>query len=211
MPSGRQRARLFCLICILLFLGGAHLQSATGQQVSDAPATLEAPQAETEVTELAPEERNLIALRSLLSSIETIKKEIDDLREQEASAATDAEREEFSQALEAKAPQFKRLLEDLDVVATGIDIRGYEKEGHLPTDISSEFQEFMRPLVGQLKELTAKPREVEDLRSKLSQRQIEKATEGVAHIDLLLGAAREKITIDTLRTLRALLASCLPR
>ncbi|MGI9240484.1 MAG: hypothetical protein ACR2RV_06765, partial [Verrucomicrobiales bacterium] len=69
--------------------------------------------------------------------------------------------------------------------------------------------ELLRPLVGQLKELTAKPREMENLRSKAAhyEEQIAIAQEAIGHLDLLLETARDKTVVDTLRTLRVLWVS----
>ena len=112
----------------------------------------------------------------------------------------------INEELQAKILQFERLTEDLGVVATGIDGAGYDGDSNLSADLSREFQDFLRPIVRQLKELTAKPREIEDLRSRASHRrnQIKLANQAIGRIDLLLASANDETVTETLRALRTL-------
>ncbi len=156
------------------------------------------------VGEPTGEARSLAALKSLQSSIDAVEQEIAALRQQLQAAATDTEKEELAQELQATIAQRDQLRQDLETVATGVDLEEYEKNGSQPADIATEFQDFLRPIVGQLKDLTSKPREIEGLRTDLAQaqRQIKQANNALGNIDELLAVAENDEVLAKLRTLR---------
>ena len=44
-------------------------------------------------------------------------------------------------------------IDQMETVATGVDLEAFEKNSSQPTDLSSEFEDFLRPIVGQLKDI----------------------------------------------------------
>lgn len=186
---------------------------ASPAPTADPPeAVMTAPDANTPVdpapivrVEPTTEERSLAAIRSLLASIEASEVQIDALRKQLTAAETETEKEEIAEELQGQIAQRDQLRLDLETVATGVDLEAYQQNGSAPSDIASEFQDFLRPIVGELKDLTSKPREIEGLRTDVAQakRQIERAEHAVANIDDLLGVAEDESVLEKLRLLRS--------
>lgn len=184
------------------------LPLVSAQQPAEPPptATAEAsaaPKPEP-VVEPTPEEKSLAAISSLRTSIMAVEAEIEAVRKQLKAVSTPAEQEKFAEEIQAKNLQRDQLVRDLETVATGVDLEAYLQNGNAPADISKEFEDFLRPIIGELKDLTSKPREIEGLRTKVAQteRQIEQAKSGISHIDELLAVAKEAAILKELRNLR---------
>ena len=75
-----------------------------------------------------------------------------------------------------------RVRRDIETLATGVEPDGVNGAGAIPADLGAEFEDFVRPIIGELKALTAKPREIEALRTNVArrQRQIEQANKPVS-------------------------------
>ncbi len=181
-----------------IFVGTALL----GQETPAPPPAAETPA--VVVSEPTPEELSLAAIGSLRESITAAETEIAALRKQLARANIASEQEEITQTLQGRIAQRDQLRADLETVATGVDLKAFEQNGGLPTDLATEFEDFLRPIIGQLKDLTSKPREIEGLRTAVAQteRQIKQARGALQHIDELLAAAEEDGVLAELRGLR---------
>ncbi|MCB1230595.1 MAG: hypothetical protein KDN19_10030 [Verrucomicrobiae bacterium] len=213
------RPRFTALLRCLATLAGAGAMivspsSAILAQEAAAPAKTTPPeppasQAQPDATPPPPppepseETRSLNALQSLQASIAAIETQIATLRHQLEAAATEAEKEEVAEELRAAVAQRDQMRTDLETVATGVDLEAFEKNSSQPTDLSSEFEDFLRPIVGQLKDLTSKPREIEGLRTDVAQaqRQIKQAENALGHIDELLAVAENDQVLEKLRSL----------
>lgn len=208
MPSSKVRrfqklipsSLLVSLICAVPF-GPV---PAPGQQPSP-PAASEASPAKGATSTLTTnaEERSLVAIRDLLASLTGIESEIATLRRTLAKAATQPERDSADAELQAKIAQRDQVRKDIETIATGVDLDYFAGVSTTPSDIAAEFEDFVRPIIGELKELTSKPREIEALRVSVTkqERQIEQARSAVAHISELLAAASDPSVVAELTNL----------
>ncbi len=188
----------------LVVSGTVLLGTGLGQQATP-PDSPPSPPAEVEpVVEPTPEERSLAAIASLRISILAVETEIEAIRKQLKAAVTTAEQEKIAEDLQLKNRQRDQLVRDLETVATGVDLDAFAQNSNAPADISKEFEDFLRPIIGELKDLTSKPREIEGLRTRVgqSERQIEQAKKGIEHLDELLAVAEEDGVVEELRNLR---------
>ncbi|MCB1088543.1 MAG: hypothetical protein KDM63_16015, partial [Verrucomicrobiae bacterium] len=161
------------------------------------------PPATVPVVELTAEEKSLAAIRSLLTSLGSAETELTQLRRSLSKAVTQAERDQIAAEIEAKGTQRDQLRHDIESVATGIDLDQFSGTGSTPNDLATEFEDFIRPIIGELKSLTSKPREIEALRGNVAkyQRQIEQAKSAIDHLNDLLAAAAEPVVTTQLRDL----------
>jgi predicted nucleic acid-binding Zn-ribbon protein len=203
-------AILSSLLAFGLAWGG---QVAHGQDTDTAAPVL--PQAEASppsapakrpVTEPTLEEKSIAAIAGLKVSILAIKTEIDALRTKLNQATTAAEQEQIAADIQVKVSEQKAQENNLEKVATGVDPQAYLKNGADETDLATEFEDFLRPILSVGKELTAKPRQIEALRTNVAnhKHQIELAQKAITNLDNLLaasGSADEAVVID-LRNLR---------
>jgi len=106
------------------------------------------------------------ALESVLESIELVKMELSELRSS-IESATEVEKEELTAQVQELTARKDALQSDFESIATGVDPVDYE--GSLTQEflLSDEIDALLEPIIGELKELTKKPREIEQLRSQL--------------------------------------------
>ncbi|MDF1824943.1 MAG: hypothetical protein P1U68_09895 [Verrucomicrobiales bacterium] len=110
---------------------------------------------------------SLSALESVRESIDLLESEIKET-EKRLNDAKDSEKAAIADSLKDLMARQESLQSDFESIATGIDPSAYE--GNLVEDfvLKNEVDALLEPIIAELKELTAKPREIEELRSDLS-------------------------------------------
>lgn len=106
-------------------------------------------------------------LSSVLESIQSVDASIDRLNAARTTASPD-ELETINEEIRSLSIRRDELRGDFETIATGIAPPEFDQG--LPTkfDLRQEVDKLIRPLVEELNDLTAKPREIEQLRSDLS-------------------------------------------
>lgn len=116
----------------------------------------------------APEEPpSVLALNSVRHSIKSTDERIALLAEEEKTA-TAAERERIEAEIKSLVARRAVLRSDFESIATGIDPAEYDQAATVKFVLSDELHALVRPIVDELKELTKKPREIEQFRSELA-------------------------------------------
>jgi hypothetical protein len=187
------RATLFLLSALLAWCPFSPAQQPEPAPVERLPAI-----------EPGPNGTTLAALRNLMASKKAAEEERLRLKNELAKAVTAAEKEQLATKVEEKTRQRDEIRRDIETLATGVEPDGVNGAGTIPADLGAEFEDFVRPIIGELKALTAKPREIEALRSKVArqQRQIEQASRAIARLDELLAVASEQALATELRSIR---------
>jgi len=132
-----------------------------GQEIVAAPEV-------TAAVELAPDVvKSLEALRSVRESLTLVKEEIATV-EALSRTATETEIPQIEAELSLLNARQQSLQDDFEAIATGIDPEAFE--GNLDTEfvLTNELDTLLEPIIGELKSLTEKPREIEQLRSDLA-------------------------------------------
>ncbi|MAS96910.1 MAG: hypothetical protein CMO55_27280 [Verrucomicrobiales bacterium] len=112
-------------------------------------------------------DRPLEALHSVLESMELIDAEIQKLNADRADA-TELEKEQIEAAIAELNTKKDQLQGDFESIATGINPEDYEDSIAEVFVLAEEVDTLLRPIIEELKDLTEKPREIEELRSDLA-------------------------------------------
>ncbi len=126
------------------------------------------------------------ALTSIHDSIRSLEKRIASLSS-ELAAPTLPNRESLELERKELATRRDSLQIDFDVVATGIDPGDYAPKPQEAFDLRRELEDLIRPIVDELKGLTERSREIEQLRAELSvwEARSRTARDGLTHLELL--------------------------
>lgn len=111
--------------------------------------------------------QSILALDSVRDSIKSIDERIAALANA-AKAATSAEKEGIETEISQLVARREVLRSDFESIATGVDPAEYDQAAAVKFVLLDEVQGLIRPIVDELKELTKKPREIEQFRSELA-------------------------------------------
>lgn len=108
--------------------------------------------------------KNADTLQDLFAAMEGVKEEIREKREVLAQTLVEEQKKELEQELVGLKSRLSGLQADFEKLATGVEKDRFDKETSETIDLNQEFRELLRPVVGELKEATSKPRELEEMR-----------------------------------------------
>lgn len=145
------------LMSVLILLPGLALSSA------QEPAT----PAEPAPAEPAPGKDAIATLESVRGALQVVETRLEALSG-DLERANPAEKEQIETELKSLLSRRDVLRADFESIATGIDPAEYERAAPAKFELRVELDKLVRPLVEELKELTEKPREIEELRGELS-------------------------------------------
>ena len=128
----------------------------------------------------------LAALASVRESILVVEAQIAAVSEALGSANA-AGKETLEADLKALVARREALRGDFQSIATGVDPADYEDAPAARFVLKDEVDELLRPIINELKGLTEKPREIEQLRGELAlwQRRLGTAGSALAHLEAL--------------------------
>ena len=153
------------LILCLWYSGGesplyGQLTKTSEETVVEPPA----PQTDIEIKEKA----TIATLRKIIQATEAVQEQI----RQKETELNVAETEEKKVALLNEIQELGKRVEDLDKnfesVATGVDLEKFVAKPAKTFDWQQEIQIIVGPIIEELKEMTARPREMEELRSQVA-------------------------------------------
>ena len=199
-------SRLSRLQVFVFLLIGVSLVISGEVFCQDEPVTSEDTGAPAETAEIPVEgERKspVLALASVLESVDAIEKEIADLSSS-LEGETDVARESIEEELKNLADRRDELEADFDSIATGIDPEDYDQAVDDIFDLGQELDTLLRPIIKELKDLTEKPREIEELRSELYtwNRRIETTEDALTNLGELPTDARGSLATQIAETRR---------
>lgn len=164
------------ILSLTILLSGSALIAEVAPELSGPPPT----------EAITPSSNSLNALESVRESILLIDDEIDTAK-QRLSNASEAEKADISESINALIARQESLQSDFESIATGIDPDAYE--GNLTEEfvLKNELDTLLEPIIAELKELTAKPREIEELRTDLSrwEKRFNTTNAALKNLDLL--------------------------
>lgn len=151
----------------LAFLG-AFFCLPQGAPAQNALAPPPVPAATPDAEPLADETEGwadpLVALSSLHESIQSLAEQTAAVSDALATANA-AEQEGLQNELKALISRRDDLMSDFESIATGVDPGEYDRSAQAALDLKNELTELLRPIVDELKGITARPREIEELRT----------------------------------------------
>lgn len=160
--------RIAVLFALLVAgIGGGRLLAQEAVPGAEPPAPV--PPTEQVAAALDPVLRNAPAA---LRTLETLQIAIGNLREQldqqkRALAATEVESERYAiiRTVDDLALRLRQLEDDFRGVATGIDLADFQTAADQAFEWQHQLRELLRPLLSEMQQATADPREMENLRS----------------------------------------------
>lgn len=192
LKPARCRTPLLRLICAgLLVLAAA--ANAQPEQASAAPESVSAEAG-----------RSGVALTALGESFRQIDRELKAERDKLKAKPTPDEQAKAEENLRELGAKRESLLKDLELVVTGFDPKDFTNTTSEELDLEIETRELLLPIVQELKQLTASPRETESLRRQVASLQHRRALAKDA-----VSKFQELITHETDATLKPLLADLL--
>ena len=116
----------------------------------------------------AEEGRSSVALTALGESFRQLDSELKTERENLKGKPTADERTKAEERLRELGEKRESLLKDLELVVTGFDPQDFTNTTSEELDLQVETRELLLPIVQELKQLTASPREAENLRRQVA-------------------------------------------
>lgn len=153
--------------------------------------------------------KNIEALESMVPAVLTAEKDLAALRAELAKATTDEAKKEITERVDAHRERLRQLRENFRIVATGVEDKAYLSAAEEEATLDNEFKDLLKPLFTGLREATAKPREMEELRSELrtwNERQ-KVADAALARIQSTLGPLEDQGVKKELESARKLWSS----
>lgn len=111
--------------------------------------------------------KNLETLESLVPAVQTAEKDLAALRAELGKATTEEAKKEITERVDAQRERLSQLRENFRIVATGVEDKAYLSAAEEEASFDNEFKSLLKPLFNGLREATAKPREMEELRAEL--------------------------------------------
>jgi hypothetical protein len=176
-----QSTKLFCL-AVLLWTAPSLAAAPSGPVPTENPETA-APAESTPASEPTREER----LDAILESIKAAENERANIKKRLQKASADVEKKSLQEDLTRLNKRIEELRTSFEELATGgSSISALEKEvEQKPVDWKREFEDIVRPLLQEVKEMTERPRTIERLRSEqiVYKDRLEAADKAIAKID----------------------------
>lgn len=169
------------------------------------PAPLGRAQAPTPAPPAAADAKSQVALRAVVANIAAAEADAAALRAKLEAASTDEEKAALGKELNALREKLDGMQTDFNSVAAGMDWRQLATHSEEKFDTAHELEQLLRPIVLELKDLTAKPRETENLRAAVNQQENREAamTAAIQNLDAQIAASEDSAVKSRLLQLHA--------
>lgn len=152
-------------------------------------------------------ERNLSALKAISEPIGVLQGELARLADELAVAETEQAKLDVQAKIEAERERLEQLRENFREIVGGSEAAGYagdEVQGN--ANLQEQISELLQPVIGELREASSKPREMDALRRSLDEWTERKAKADVviARIEVLLEKAKDGVVLAELESARKL-------
>lgn len=127
-------------------------------------------------------------LVSLLRSITQLEKDLAVKHEELRSPEAVGHQEELTQQIRTIREQLTLLKHNFRALASGVDLQVFTEAKEVERDWTKELYELLRPVLNELRQFTALPREIDRLRAAMAryQEQVAVATQALANLETLL-------------------------
>lgn len=109
-------------------------------------------------------EKNAETLSDLFEAMREVEGQIAAKRQELEEATVDELKRELEEDLAGLKSRLDGVRADFEKLATGVDKNQFDDQASEVIDLKEEFKELLRPVVGELKEATSTPRELEQMR-----------------------------------------------
>ncbi|MCP4396858.1 MAG: mechanosensitive ion channel [bacterium] len=116
----------------------------------------------------AEDEKTVATLRKILLSRRDIQEQLDRKLEKLDVAATEDEKEAIRHDIQELHIRLDDQESDFESIATGIDLEHFTAKASTTFDWKQDLQEMLSPIIQELTNITARPREVEKLRQEIA-------------------------------------------
>lgn len=152
----------------------------------------------------SPAQVTIEALESLSAPIHLAEKELDKLNEQLKKASTEEQKKELSQQIDALRQKIKELNQNFQFIATGISESGETITAEETITLQQELKDLFQPILRELRQITAQPRDIENLNRELAdlRDRRRKADSALVRIDQLSKESKASNTSSQLSAMR---------
>ena len=150
------------------------------------------------------ESEKIRALRVLVESLRTMEAERTAQRDLLKKATTDEQKKEISDEIDRLSAKIREIRNNFTTTATGINFSQSTAATEAATSLQAELRNILQPALRELREATAQPREIENLRIQVTQwkEQLATAQSALAQIDELLGQSKSPELTRELNAIR---------
>ncbi|MFC1850402.1 hypothetical protein ACFL27_09450 [candidate division CSSED10-310 bacterium] len=189
---------------------GQALDQPTPQPPAPEQATAEEPSAEQPgLEQLTPvpghirKPSSLMTLEDIVKTIEKLNYQLEFKNEELKTISTDEQKKEILQDINEINSRITILRDNFSSIASGIDLDTFANGPQKKFDWKEELQDVLGPIFGELKSLTAQPREMEKLRSELAfyEKRILVVQNALKNIQDLSGKTNNQILQEYLHSL----------
>ncbi len=153
--NGRRSGLISIVLAILGFGWCFLLPLSQAEQFSESPPALEI------------SEKQAI-LRAILSSIDQLEQEVRVKQEELRSPRAEGRREELIQEIKEIGNKLGELRRNFNEIASGVDPAIFSASEEVEINWTKELKELLRPVINELRRLSARPREIDQLRTKIA-------------------------------------------
>ena len=163
----------------------------------------------TPAKELTQEEKNLNSLQTIAEPLSAALAEFENLKEELEQAATEDGKEEIQTRIDAERERITQLRENFRSILGGSEAAEYEESNIESASIQEQITELIQPVLGELREATSEPRELDALRKSLAAaKERKKKTDTVLNrIEELTAETEDPAVVSELNSARRLWAS----
>lgn len=157
------RTGLIIIGWLVSILAVSSLRTAYGQlTVRPTPAPTR------EATLARKDQLTIAALRGTIQSMEALEAQLYEQQERLERTKTEEQKAQIAEKITEITQQLNLRQREFEEIATGVDLDTFEGSPQEALDWREEVQEVFSPIIEQLKDLTARPRELESLRNEIA-------------------------------------------
>jgi len=153
-------------------------------------------------------ERSLNSLKTIAEPLSTALAEIPKLQQELTQAASEDAKQEIQKRIDAERERIQKLRDSFRDIVGGSEAAEYEGEPAAGSGIQEQISELVQPVLSEIRDATAKPRELDALRKSL-EKSLERQRKGesvLQRIDALIGNTKDQVLLAELSTTRSLWA-----
>ncbi len=175
--------------CVLGLLWGS--SRVWAQTPSESPATTE------------HDEKQTIML-GLLRSIEQVEQEVEKTQRELRSPQGEGRKDELTAQIRKLGAKLATLRKNLQEVAAGVELSVFTQKRASEVDWKERFLDLLRPILSEMTRLTTRPREIEELRSTITDLQLQQrvAEKGLNNITQFASQLQERTLMPHMRKLQ---------
>ena len=180
-------ALLALLICLPL-----HSGPSTALAAKDAPLQTAAELARLEA--LQQKQKDIESLNNLFRLADDLRQKISEKENEYVASKTSENKSSIAEEISRLNRQLQELEDDFVEISTGIDLSLFRTQLEKKFDWQSELMELVKPAVNELKEMTARPRQIEKLRNSIAyyEERLPVAQQAVEQIETILPHVQDK-------------------